>query len=123
MNNKSIIWREEAISAIAASYSPHAERAKEVIIDAQLAVMGLPEAAPNEPVWRWHPYPEEKPVKGENKEHRGNYLIWTEDGFCSAIEYHYGKDKWNVSNESEKYEFKDVVAWAEIVPYRRQDDE
>lgn len=123
MNNKSIIWREEAVAAIAASYSPHAERAKEVIIDAQLAVMGLPEAAPNEPVWRWHPYPEEKPVKGENKEHRGNYLIWTEDGFCSAIEYHYGKDKWNVSNESEQYEFKDVIAWAEIVPYRRQSDE
>lgn len=123
MNNKSIIWRDEAVAAIAASYSPHAERAKEVIMDAQLAVMGLPEAAPNEPAWRWHPYPEEKPVKGENKEHRGNYLIWTEDGFCSAIEYHYGKDKWNVSNESEKYEFKDVIAWAEIVPYRRQDDE
>lgn len=46
MNNKSIIWREEAVAAIAASYSPHAERAKEVIMDAQLAVMGLPEAVP-----------------------------------------------------------------------------
>lgn len=46
MNNKSIVWRDEAVAAIAASYSPHAERAKEVIMDAQLAVMGLPEAVP-----------------------------------------------------------------------------
>ena len=123
MNNKSIIWRDEAVAAIAASYSPHAERAKEVIMDAQLAVMGLPEAATNEPVWRWHPYPAERPVKGENKEYRGNYLIWTEGGFCSAIEYHYRKGKWNVTDTCEDNEFTDVIAWAEIVPYRRASDD
>ena len=121
--NKSIIWRDEAVAAIAASYSPHAERAKEVIMDAQLAVMGLPEAEPNEPVWRWHPYPEEKPVKGKNVEYRGDYLVWTENGFCGAIEYHYGKDKWNVTDTCEDNEFRDVIAWAEIVPYRRKSDE
>lgn len=123
MNNKSIIWRDEAVAAIAASYSPHAERAKEVIIDAQLAVMAVEEAETNEPVWRWHPYPEEKPVKGENKEYRGEYLVWTEDDFFGAVWYHYGKDKWNVTDSCEDNEFKDVIAWAEIVPYRRQSDD
>ena len=120
MNNKSIIWRNEALAAIATSYNPSAERARDVLMDAQLAVMGLPEAALN--VWKWHPYPEERPVKGENKEYRGNYLIWTEGGFCSPIEYHYGKGKWNVTDSCEDNEFKDVIAWAEIVPYRRQSD-
>ena len=46
MNNKSIVWRDEAVAAIAASFNPSAERVKEVIMDAQLAVMGLPEAVP-----------------------------------------------------------------------------
>lgn len=140
--NKSIIWRDEALAAIATSFSPSAERAKEVIMDAQLAVMGLPEADIHEELDRvyrlgraememsladkmfhWHPYPEERPVKGENDGYYGDYLIWTETGFCSTIEYHYGKGKWNVCDNNEDNEFKDVIAWAEIVPYRRQSDD
>ena len=77
----------------------------------------------SKPAWKWHPYPEEKPVKGKNVEHRGNYLIWTEGGFCSAIEYHYSKGKWNVTDSCEDNEFKDVIAWAEVPEYRRQSDE
>ena len=112
MNNKSIVWRDEAVAAIAASYSPHAERAKEVIIDAQLAVMGLPEAALN--VWRWHPYPEEKPPKN------GKYLAWFETDIW--IDTYYCNGHWNGHEGSCEHEFTDVIAWAEIVPYRRQSD-
>ena len=41
---RKLIWSDAALAAIAASFNPSAERAKEVIMDAQLAVMGLPEA-------------------------------------------------------------------------------
>ena len=81
MNNKSIIWREEAVAAIAASYSPHAERAKEVIIDAQLAVMGLPEAVP-----------EKKPSKGPDM--IGGMMACP---FCGALPTLDGSD--NVNGE------------------------
>lgn len=111
MSNKSIIWRDEAVAAIAASYSPHAERAKEVIMDAQLAVMGLPEAD----VWRWHPYPEEKPPKNDR------YLVWFETDMWMGTDYWEGH--WNGHEGSCEHEFKDVIAWAEIVPYRRKSDE
>ena len=114
MKNKSIIWRDEAVAAIAASYSPHAERAKEVIMDAQLAVMGLPEAAPNEPVWKWHPYPEEKPPKN------GRYLVWFESDMWMGTDYWNGH--WNGHEGSCKHEFTDVIAWAEVPEYRRQSD-
>lgn len=134
MNNKSIIWREEAVAAIAASYSPHAERAKEVIMDAQLAVMALEEAnihaelqgAYNRGVadaedmvnrtglFYWHPYPEEKPEKN------GRYLVWFETDMWMGTDYWDGH--WNGHEGSCKHEFTDVIAWAEVPEYRRQSD-